>query len=965
MAGDGTPPRRTSPRAQRATQPSPPPSVDEIEESPQVPQTPQTPQTPQPDGGEASASQSVSTRGPGAFAVTHRRELGVSPVRLASTRTSPASARRGVDVPETPGGDSVANTPTDLTPVDIGGESATAADESFLDAIGTPSQETENQRVIWGTKINIEDAIAAFTEFLTTFRTKKDGVNESNNEEKALYMQILEHIQDVGSSTLNVDMAHLRAHAETWYQSLVSYPETLIPVFDQVATDVFAEMFPQAGQAIAERQREAISVRCYNLSDTDLHAMRSISPHHITSMVAVRGMVIRASPLIPDLQRALYRCSNAQCSAKEVEVAIQDGRIQEPTKCATCGARNSYQLLHSRSGFSDRQMMRLQEAPEAVPNGETPATFSLVMYDSMVDSAKPGDRVEVTGILRASPVRVNPKMRTVKSVFRTYIDCIHMAVLNNNNSRFRGNPGVSALATVDASKDNDDDPTDEQAEDEDSADIDGSVSRDTYTPAQKRARERYFYELSCHPYLYRRLSESLAPSIFGMSDEKKGVLLQLFGGASKVGVGEATGHDSTTGAARFRSSINILLVGDPGTSKSQLLHSAHRLAPRGVYTSGRGSSAVGLTAYVTRDPDTNDFVLESGALVLSDRGVCCIDEFDKMSDFARSVLHEAMEQQTVSIAKAGIIATLNARTAVLAAANPVDSRYDPRKSVVENIDLPPTLLSRFDLIYLVLDAPNAEADRRLASHIVSLFFKNYKEKPVRRGDVTSAAPASDADEDGAENDTDTPEGATGVHYAGEERPSALNLLDADTLTEYIAYARATVDPKISSEAADALVSGYLQMRSEGRGGATISATPRQLESLIRLAEAHARMHLREHVTDDDVAEAIRLVREAMKTAALDPATGKINMDLFAAGATATATAGAHAQALMVAVLDCLRAVGSATDTGMQVSQLIAKLRESSDTDITAGDLRDVLRELEADDKVVVTGGGSTVRLIAA
>ncbi|KAK3045080.1 DNA replication licensing factor, mcm4 component, partial [Coniosporium uncinatum] len=360
-------------------------------------------------------------------------------------------------------------------------------------------------------------------------------------------------------------------------------------------------------------------------------------------LVSVKGLVIRTTPIIPDMKDAHFRC--AVCN-HAVSVEIDRGKIHEPTHCprASCASSNSMQIVHNRSGFADKQIIKLQETPDNVPDGQTPHSVSLCAYDELVDICKAGDRVEITGIFKCNQVRINPRQRTIKNIFKTYVDALHI----QKTDKKRVGIDVSTL---------DEELADQAA---------GNVQETRRVSEEEEARIK---TTAARPDLYDLLSRSLAPSIYEMDDVKKGILLQLFGGTNK--------SFQKGGSPKYRGDINVLLCGDPSTSKSQLLRYVHKIAPRGVYTSGKGSSAVGLTAYVTRDPETRQLVLESGALVLSDGGVCCIDEFDKMGDSTRSVLHEVMEQQTVSIAKAGIITTLNARTSILASANPIGSKYNP------------------------------------------------------------------------------------------------------------------------------------------------------------------------------------------------------------------------------------------------------------------------------------------------
>ncbi len=448
-------------------------------------------------------------------------------------------------------------------------------------------------------------------------------------------------------------------------------------------------------------------------------------------------------------------------------------RIIEPSLCSECGGR-SFRLLQEESKYVDTQTARMQEPLENLSGGTEPKQMLMILEDDLVDKLNPGDKVRITGTLKTFREERSGK-------FKNYIYVNHIEALEQEFEEL-------------------------QLSEED---------------------EEQIIELSKDPNIYDKIIKSTAPSIRGYRDVKEAIALQLFGGAAKQL------EDET----KLRGDIHILIVGDPGIGKSQILKYVSRLAPRSIYTSGKGTTGAGLTAAAVRD-ELGGWSLEAGALVLGDQGNVCVDELDKMRSEDRSALHEALEQQTVSIAKAGIMATLNSRCSVLAAANPKFGRFDRYKVLAEQIDLPAPIISRFDLIFVIEDKPSKERDSKLAEHILKTHQFNT------------------------------------VDYE----------IEPELLRKYIAYARKNINPRLTEEANEVLKEFYVSTRNsnpEEQGAVPITA--RQLEAIIRLSEASAKIKLKETVDKEDAEKAVRLQLACLKEVGVDPETGELDADIVSGG----------------------------------------------------------------------------------
>ncbi len=784
--------------------------------------------------------------------------------------------------------------------------------------------------------VELPDIKEKFKDFLTNYRDRRTGIHK--------YRERLNRMAIMNQRSLVIDFDDLLIYDMDLARAVENSPDIAIEAASRAIKEILLKEHPDYAEYI-----EKFYPRFRGLPRTI--KIRELGSEYIGKMISIEGILVRLTKVEAKIVKAYYIHVDSEDKHGFYwpEFGELGERLEKPIVCPVCSKTGRFQLDMVRSKYIDWQKIVVQERPEEVPPGQMPRSIEVILTSDLVDVARPGDRVTITGILRVMPTG-SAIRGTGKSVFNLYIDANYVDVQQK------------VLEEIEITRED----------------------------------EEKIRELAKDPWIHEKITLSIAPSIYGHWDIKKAIALSLFSGVPKI----------LKDGTRIRGDIHVLLVGDPGIGKSMLLQYAARLAPRAVYTSGKGSSAAGLTASVLRDKQTGEFYLEAGALVIADGGVAIIDEIDKMRAEDRVAIHEAMEQQSyrsnfrilipdrgyveigrlvdgilrasgdniirtgdteiarpanlylyaydlesqsivkakvdrvsrhrapeyfiaitysngarievtpehpiliyrgnvistipaehvkpgmeapaidspeeaerlrkvrivsvevflnngdewvyditvepyhlftshglilhnsISIAKAGIVARLNARAAVIAAGNPKYGRYDPMRPISENINLPPTILSRFDLIFVMKDIPNPELDRRMARHILLVHEDTEKVSPM---------------------------------------------IPSDLLRKYISYARRYIRPRLSNEARRILEEFYVQLRRKGGPNAPIPITARQLEALVRLAEAHARMALRNIVTVEDAEEAIRLMGVMLSTVGIDIESKEIDIDLLMVG----------------------------------------------------------------------------------
>ncbi len=586
-----------------------------------------------------------------------------------------------------------------------------------------------------------------------------------------------------------------------------------------------------------------INVRFFNAPKESDVTIRNIRAEHIEKFITIEGIVKGTTEVRPEAIRISFECP--QCK-KEIIIPQFGKKLRSPFVCddPLCAGRGYFKVL--KVELVDSRIITIQEPPEDITGSEQPSQLPVHLTDDIVSPKEtkkvlPGNRVKITGLLRKIPATSRAGTQLTK--YDLYVDANYVEPIEREFEEIELTP-----------------------EDE--------------KTIKKLAKDAHVYE---------KFIASIAPSIYGYPEIKEAILLELFGGIPKVQ------PDGT----KIRGNIHLFLIGDPAVGKSQLLRYVSELAPKGRFVSGKKASGAGLTAAVIRDEVAGGFILEAGAMILSNKGIVCVDEFDKMDTDDMSAMLEAMEQGTVSIAKAGIVTTLNADTTVLAAANPKYGRFDPYKPLMDQVDLGnagAVVLSRFDLKFVIQDLPGPEKDTALAEHVLESLTDPKKIAPE---------------------------------------------LSRDFIRKYIAYARKIAKPKLTEDAKKIIKSFYVSWRSKYReesGEKTVALTPRQLEALIRISEASSRVRLGDEVTADDARRAIRLLEYSLRAVGYEPETGKIDIDRIDVGISSVQRGRMHT--MLTIVNDLTKEIGKA----IPIEDIYVKAKEHGIENVPAMDIINKLKE---------------------
>ncbi|KAH8808031.1 MCM2/3/5 family-domain-containing protein [Xylogone sp. PMI_703] len=634
-----------------------------------------------------------------------------------------------------------------------------------------------------------------FRSFLTEF-TDENGVS--------LYGQRIKSLGEVNEESLEISYTDLSNARATLAYFLANAPTEILKIMDEVAMETVLYHYPDYMQIHSE-----IHVR---ICDLPVHyTLRQLRQSHLNCLVRVSGVVTRRSGVFPQLKYVIFKCTKCQTSLGPFQ---QESNTEvKISYCHNCQSRGPFELNSEKTIYRNYQKLTLQESPGTVPAGRLPRHREVILLWDLIDKAKPGEEIEVTGIYRNS-YDASLNNRNGFPVFATTLEANNVVKAHDQLAGFR-------LTEED---------------------------------------EHQIRALARDPQIIDKIVDSIAPSIYGHTDIKTAVALSLFGGVPKVAAGRHS----------IRGDINVLLLGDPGTAKSQVLKYVEKTAHRAVFATGQGASAVGLTASVRRDPLTSEWTLEGGALVLADRGTCLIDEFDKMNDHDRTSIHEAMEQQTISISKAGIVTTLQARCGIIAAANPIGGRYNSTLPFSQNVELTEPILSRFDILCVVRDQVDPSEDERLARFVVDSHSRSHPDtQPPDDEEMRTLAQAAQDVEKVGGGLEDTRSRFAGLQAqkadAAKEKPAEPKQegeIPQELLRKYILYARERCSPKLYHIDEDKIAKLFADMRRESLATGAYPITVRHLEAIMRIGEAFCRMRLSDYVSAGDIDRAIAVTIES-------------------------------------------------------------------------------------------------------